>query len=132
MTLWQYERPVAGAALVPSQMALAMATVHRALAEYDAALPDFRLELDDARRCLHRERSVALTSADRRFLLGVVSEVEAALAELGGPWRALHGSPHGANWLVSAKGPQLLDFETACCGPVEWDLSALPDDVLAL
>lgn len=34
MTLWQYERPVAGAALVPSQMAAAMATVHRALAEH--------------------------------------------------------------------------------------------------
>lgn len=131
MTLWQYERPIAGAPLVPSQMAAAMATVHRALAEYDAALPDFRLELDDARRCLDPERSMALTPADRRFLSGVVSEVDAALAELGGPWRALHGSPHGANWLVSANGPRLLDFETACCGPVEWDLSALPDDALA-
>jgi hypothetical protein len=131
VTLWQYERPVAGAPLVPSQMASALATVHRALAEYDAAMPDFRLELDDARRCLDPERSVALSPADRRFLLGVVSEVEMALAELGGSWRALHGSPHGANWLVSAKGPLLLDFETACWGPVEWDLSALPDGALA-
>jgi Ser/Thr protein kinase RdoA (MazF antagonist) len=131
MTLWQYERPVASAALVPSQMALALATVHWALAKYQGALPDFRLELDDARRCLDPERSVALAPADRRFLLGVVSEVDAALAELGGPRRPLHGSPHRANWLVSANGPLLLDFETACCGPVEWDLSALPDDALA-
>lgn len=30
MTLWEYERPVAGAALVASQMASAMVTVHRA------------------------------------------------------------------------------------------------------
>ena len=43
----------------------------------------------------------------------------------------LHGSPHAANWLLSADGPLLLDFETACLGPVEWDLSALGDDVLA-
>jgi hypothetical protein len=131
MTLWQYERPVAGAALVPSRMAAAIATVHRALAEYQGALPDFRLELDDARRCLRPERSVALTPADRRFLLGVVSEVEAPLAAASAPRRPLHGSPHHANWLVSANGPLLLDFETACCGPVEWDLSALPDDALA-
>lgn len=131
ITLWQHEQPVAGAALMPSRMAAAVATVHWALAEYQGALPDFRLELDDARRCLHPERSVALTRADRRFLLGVVSEVEASLAQLRGPWRALHGSPHCANWLVSANGPLLLDFETACRGPVEWDLSALPDDALA-
>ena len=26
----------------------------------------------------------------------------------------------------------LLDFETACRGPVEWDLAALGDDALAL
>jgi aminoglycoside/choline kinase family phosphotransferase len=25
----------------------------------------------------------------------------------------------------------LLDFETACVGPIEWDLAALGDDVLA-
>ena len=63
--------------------------------------------------------------------MGVVSEVEAALAAVTAPRRALHGSPHGGNWLVSANGPRLLDFETACCGPVEWDLSALPDDAVA-
>lgn len=74
---------------------------------------------------------MALTPGDRRFLLGVVSEVEAALSAVTAPRRPLHGSPHGANWLVSAKGPLLLDFETACRGPVEWDLSALLDDVFA-
>jgi hypothetical protein len=57
---------------------------------------------------------VALTPVDRRFLLGVVSEVEAALVAVTAPRRPLHGSPHRANWLVGANGPLLLDFETAC------------------
>jgi hypothetical protein len=37
----------------------------------------------------------------------------------------------GSNWLLSAEGPLLLDFETACRGPVEWDLAALGDEELA-
>jgi hypothetical protein len=37
MTLWQYERPVSGAALVASQMVAAMATVHRASVEYQGS-----------------------------------------------------------------------------------------------
>lgn len=117
MTFWQYERPVADAALVPSQVAAAMVAVHRALADSQGALPDFRLELDDARRCLHPERSVALTPADRGFLLGVVSEGEAALATVTAPRRPLHGSPHGANWLVSADGPAVVGLRDGVLRP---------------
>ena len=48
------------------------------------------------------------------------------------PCRPLHGSPHDANWLpTAAGGPLLLDFETACVGPIEWDLAALDDETLA-
>src|SRR5262245_56391198 len=41
--------------------------------------------------------------------------------------RALHGSPHAGNWLRTAQGVLLLDFETACRGPLEWDVAALDD-----
>jgi hypothetical protein len=44
--------------------------------------------------------------------------------------RPLHGSPHSGNWLGASAGPLLLDFETACRGPVEWDLSALGEDAV--
>jgi hypothetical protein len=53
------------------------------------------------------------------------------LAGLEATYRLLRGSPHAANWLLSADGSLLLDFETACVGPVECDLSPLGDDVLA-
>jgi Ser/Thr protein kinase RdoA (MazF antagonist) len=131
LTLWQYVEPVPGASLVPAQTAAALAVVHDALADFRPALPRFTLELDDARRLLQPQRSPALEPADRRYLLDTLSEVEAALASLRGAWRPLHGSPHAANWLLSEDGPLLLDFETACRGPVEWDLAALADDALA-
>jgi hypothetical protein len=131
LTLWQYVEPVPGAALVAAELAAAIKIVHEALRDFEGELPSFMLELDDARRLLQPDRSPALDPADRRFLLGVVSEVRAVLAELMIACRPLHGSPHDANWLQSADGPLLLDFETACFGPIEWDLAALGADSLA-
>ncbi len=95
-------------------------------------MPAFTLELDDARTLLRPDRSPALRPSDRHFLLGVVNDIQAALATVNAPWRPLHGSPHDANWLVGSNGLVLLDFETARCGPVEWDLAAWPDNALAL
>lgn len=34
--------------------------------------------------------------------------------------------PHRGNVLVSKAGYLLIDFESVCSGPLEWDLSALP------
>jgi len=128
VTLWQYVEPIAGGELAAAEMATALGLVHDALSDFDGPLPRFDVELADARRLLQPERSPSLTSVDRRFLLGVVDELEATLAAPVG--RSLHGSPHAANWLLSGDGPLLLDFETACLGPVEWDLAALGDEVL--
>lgn len=36
--------------------------------------------------------------------------------------------PHSGNSLSTPSGLLLLDFETACRGPLEWDLSAMRDD----
>lgn len=111
-------------------MAAAIKIVHETLSDFGAMLPSFMVELDDATRLLAPHRSPALEPADRRFLLGVVSEVQTTLAALTLPWQPLHGSPHDANWLPTPDGPLLLDFETACVGPIEWDLAALDDEAL--
>jgi len=118
VTLWEYVEPVAEAVPDPA----ALARVQGALSDFEGELPWFGVELDDARRLL--ERAPALAADDRRFLLGAVDEL-APLLPPGG--RPLHGSPHAANWLLSADGPRLLDFETACLGPLEWDLTTMGD-----
>lgn len=131
VTLWDYIEPVPGAELRLNELAAALRLVHRALDGFPDRLPLFTVELDDTARLLDPDRSPLLELADRSFLLGVVGELRVALGESGSKHRPLHGSPHAANWLVGADGPLLLDFETACLGPVEWDLSALADDVVA-
>jgi thiamine kinase-like enzyme len=132
ITLWRYVEPIPGAAPTSAQTAAALTDVHDALADFEGTLPAFTVELNDARRLLHPERSPALKTSERRLLSNVVSEVQATVATLELTHRPLHGSPHYGNWISSADGPLLLDFETACRGPVEWDLAALTDDALAL
>ena len=52
------------------------------------------------------------------------------LDSLKTPAQPLHGDPHlDGNILVSARGPLFVDFEAACRGPVEWDLTSLGEDV---
>ena len=132
LTLWEYIEPVRDGPPAAAELAAAIKVVHRVLAGFCGSLPPFTLELDDARTLLQPHRSPTLHRVDRRFLLSVVSEMRAALATLETAWRPLHGSPHGGNWIVTTDGPLLLDFETACSGPLEWDLAALGDEVCDL
>jgi hypothetical protein len=128
VTLWQYVEPVRGAKLRPAAAAAGLEVVHDAMAGFGGRLPVFTVELVDAARLLQPDRSPELGAVDRGFLLSVVGELRVALAGLASQYRPVHGSPHDANWLLAAGGPLLLDFETACLGPIEWDLSALSDD----
>jgi Phosphotransferase enzyme family len=132
LTMWQYVEPAQGAEFRPAAAAAELKVVHEAMAEFDGRLPVFTVELDDAARFLGLDRSPALGADDREFLLRVIDELRRMLDRIEARYRPLHGSPHEANWLLSADGPLLLDFETACLGPREWDLSALDDDVVGL
>jgi hypothetical protein len=132
LTLWEYVASVPSAVLDPSETAGALRSVHEALLDFSEPLPAFTLELEDARKLLQPDRSPALSVADRSFLFDVLGEVEASLSARMMGSRPLHGSPHEGNWLVTETGPVLLDFETACIGPPEWDLAALDDAAVAL
>jgi hypothetical protein len=132
LTLWQYTEPTRAGEPDQAEVAAALQVVHEALVDFHGSLPPFSLELEDARRLLQPDHSPALAAADRSFLLSVVDEVQVALSALLTATRPLHGSPHAGNWLQTANGLLLLDFETACCGPIEWDLAALDDATLHL
>jgi len=41
----------------------------------------------------------------------------------------LHGEPHAGNLLNTKSGPLFIDLETCCCGPVEYDLAHVPEEV---
>ena len=41
----------------------------------------------------------------------------------------LHGEPHAGNVLSTSHGLVMIDFESACVGPVEWDLANVTPEV---
>ncbi|WP_176968586.1 phosphotransferase enzyme family protein [Amycolatopsis xylanica] len=68
-----------------------------------------------------------LDDGDRRFLLRRCAEVEAELAELDFalPRGLVHGDAHTGNVICGPSGPVLCDFDSACLGPREWDLTPM-------
>jgi hypothetical protein len=130
VTLWQFYEPhdwkreegLLGALL---------ARVHGALLDYPGHLPSFAVELEDVGQILRdRPRLPLLHDEDHAFLLEMQRDLVSSLMGIPSEHQPLHGSPHEGNWLIGPAGPLLLDFETACNGPVEWDLSALPEAAL--
>ncbi len=63
--------------------------------------------------------------ADRSFLLGLLDELAAAVAELSYPLSpcVTHGDAHVQNLMVTQAGVELIDFERVAWGQPEWDLS---------
>ena len=116
LTFWTYERhdpngePAAGT----------LHEVHRALETYRAELPAFRP--------LPGLHGLRVPEPERSMLIGEHGRLGAQLEGRTVPWRPLHGDPHRGNLLVTAAGSLWIDFESACLGPLEWDLSALPSD----
>ncbi len=129
VTLWH--RLEDDPALTPDAHTLgaSLRDLHRVLAMCSVELPDFRKDVRRARGALDDESVlVPLASADRDFLRQVF---DVLLPDLDGRQfrsRPLHGEPHDGNLLLTADGIRWIDFESACQGPVEWDLAFLPDE----
>jgi len=74
----------------------------------------------------HSASEAALPAGDRAFLRDEYLSIMSKLGERSFEQRTLHGDPHRGNFLVSRTGYLMIDFESVCSGPLEWDLSALP------
>jgi hypothetical protein len=133
VTLWRFYEAQSAYSLDAAEIASRLRAVHEALRDITEPLPPFLVELEDAARLLSDlERMRALPDADLRFLREVHASLLSDLSPQELPSRPLHGSPHEGNWLATASGPLLLDFEAACRGPLEWDLTAVRDEVAAM
>ncbi|HEY3262527.1 MAG TPA: aminoglycoside phosphotransferase family protein [Pseudonocardiaceae bacterium] len=71
--------------------------------------------------------STAMPLADLDFMLRRCDAVEAALASLSYqlPPGPIHGDAWLGNLLAGPDGPVLCDFDSACIGPREWDLTPM-------
>jgi hypothetical protein len=102
--------------------------VHRALDCYEKPLPVFHdRQLKRAGAVLADPGSLpTLARSDRALLADQYARLTQDLGERPLDLRPLHGDPHRGNLLVCRGGCVMIDFESACRGPLEWDLSALP------
>lgn len=130
LTWWRYQRSDPSARVGADAAARTLEEVHAALASYPGSLPSFltrsvrragRLLADPSPSALP-----ALGSAERARLAAEHLRVLAALRDRDLCWRPLHGDPHRRNFLAGPGGVVMLDFESVCLGPCEWDLTALP------
>jgi hypothetical protein len=128
ITFWRHHEHDPGVAICCRLAAEALQQVHRALEDQPVPIQSF---LERRVRCtgrvLAREPSqTALPVRDCDFLRDEYASILSRLDDHDFEHRNLHGDPHPGNFLVSPSGYRMIDFESVCSGPVEWDLSALP------
>jgi thiamine kinase-like enzyme len=132
MTLWQFviHRPAQESD--GPVVAESLRRIHGALATYPGRLPPFTVAIDSCCYLLHDGRGLPdLRPSDRNFLLTEHNRLRMLLAAAAVTPVAIHGDPHLGNVLITSAGPLWTDWESACVGPLEWDLSCLPDSSMA-
>jgi Ser/Thr protein kinase RdoA (MazF antagonist) len=129
VTLWhRLEHDPSGHAPAPL-VGRSLRRLHDALAACNLRLQSFRESFERARAALSDDRRLpAIDPVDRAFLRAAIDDLVAELDRRPHRERALHGEPHQGNYLRTPAGVRWIDFESACRGPLEWDLAFLPED----
>lgn len=130
-TFWVYQHQAKVGVPDDADLANALHAVHRALDTFPGDLPDFDDEVEAVAAVLgDPARAPALSTTDRELLRSTLSQLRGDLEARAPAPRRLHGSPHDGNVLVVGGHVALIDFETACEGPLEWDLAHMGDGVV--
>ena len=99
--------------------------------QIDFPTPHITDRITDAQRLIgSRDQTPELVDADRELLSNTLRSLRQAISGARGrPEQLLHGEPHPGNVLRTKKGLRFIDLETCCRGPVEFDLSYVPEEV---
>ena len=128
VTLWERLDRFADDPVSVEELGWSLRQVHLAMGLLDVELPDFAIWLMEARVALaDNELMAALPAEDLRVLRNAFDEWVDQLESQEFQRQPLHGEPHNGNRIVTASGLRWIDFETACTGPLEWDLLFLPE-----
>jgi Ser/Thr protein kinase RdoA (MazF antagonist) len=130
ITLWTYYEPRTVRELSPTDYADALSRLHVGMKHIDVATPHFTDRVREAQLLVGSpDRTPGLSEADRDLLVSTFGHVMPAIATRGASEQLLHGEPHPGNILNTKDGPLFIDLETACHGPVEFDLAHVPTAV---
>lgn len=128
MTFWTYyER--APQDVAPVDYGRVLRQLHAGMRTIDVPAPHFTDRVDEARQLLaDRRRTPALGDEDRQLLDDTLRTLSDTV-NAHGEEQLLHGEPHPGNLLPTRTGPLFIDLETACRGPIEFDVAHAPDNV---
>jgi hypothetical protein len=134
MTFWRYLHgdPVPGEA---SSLARSLHRFHELssilldptlerLASFDGPSVEVRARLEDP------GFAPALTTEERARLCRAIDGADLASMARGLPRLVLHGAPHGYNVVWVGGEAVLVDLESVCVGPLEWDLAYLDPEAV--
>jgi Phosphotransferase enzyme family len=129
LTLRTFYEPVTSQVVSPADYADALGRLHAGMRELDVPTPHFTDRVHSAQQLVaSRDRTPALTDADRKLLGDTLRDLRGVIGERGGE-QVLHGEPHPGNLLATKNGLLFIDLETCCRGPVEFDLAHAPEEV---
>lgn len=130
VTLWTYHEPASSADLPPAEYARLLTRLHAGLRQVDVPAPHFTDRVVQARSLVgDRSRTPDLGERERALLDAALTRPSRAIAGRGAAEQLLHGEPHPGNVLRTGTGPLVVDLETCCRGPVEFDLAHAPVEV---
>jgi Ser/Thr protein kinase RdoA (MazF antagonist) len=98
--------------------------------QIDIATPHFTDRVAEAQSLIGSPYDTPeLPDADRQLLGNTLGSVTQRIVEQTTAEQLLHGEPHPGNLLRTEKGLLFADLETACRGPVEFDVAHAPREV---
>lgn len=130
ITFWTYYEPATSGEVSPADYAGALARLHAGMRGIEVPAPHFTDRVEQAQLLVaSRDRTPALADADRELLGDALRSLSGVIGDHGAPEQLLHGEPHPGNLLTTDDGLRFIDLETACRGPVEFDLAHAPEEV---
>ena len=132
-TLWAYLESTQVSSADAGEVSDSLEQAHRALQRTATSVPDYRHWLDLFAASLFDDDEMSnLDVEGRNDLRTAYNELRARLDSYPSSTFRLHGDPHLGNFLRVSNDLVLIDFETVCTGPPEWDLASLDPSVAHL
>ena len=130
ITLWTYYEEPPPHPIAPADYARTLARHHAGSRRIDLTAPHFTDRVAEAQRLVgDRAQTPELDAPGRELLGDALRGLRRAIVARGAPEQLLHGEPHPGNLLNTTNGLLLIDLETCCRGPVEFDLAHAPEAV---
>ena len=128
VSFWTYIEPDPDRTPTSSDCSAMLLDLHAAMRSYPGELP--MLGADDITRGLELlgETDEIMSKADVDLLRALAERLRPLWEAPREDAQPLHGDAHPGNLISSRDGGLVwIDFEDACCGPVEWDLATMMD-----